>query len=191
MIEPIVKHLQENLFKIGLFERVGGIAEMQFQGKKRFPVCLARNCILKNDTCTDGYLAFLPNSQDLGLCYFEMVQESRINEVSRFAKLKLVCYWDSGRVETAVHDTIAHITRAIESANNNISDAISVNGNCRITSIAKDAAVFQKYGYDDSITQFTKYPFEFCVFDVEFSYRMHFEKLKKIVLKSENKWHSE
>jgi hypothetical protein len=183
MITPIVRKIQEKLFSIGLFERVGGIVELQFQGKKKFPVCLAQNCILKSDVCTDGYLAFMPNSQDLGICYFEFVSDISINNASRFSKLKLVCYWNSGKVETPVHDVIAHVTKAVERVNNRISDTISINGNCRVASIAKDAAVFQKYGYDDSITQYTKYPFEFCVFDLEFSYRFDFNKLGKIILK--------
>lgn len=183
MIAPVVRKLQETLFSIGLFDRVGGIVELQFQGKKKFPVCLAQNCILKKDTCANGYLDFVPNSQYLGVCYFEFVSDNRINDASRLTKLRLVCYWNGEKIETPTHDIIAHILRSVECVDNRISDTIFLNGSCRVASMAKDATVFQKYSYDDSIVQYTKYPFEFHVFDIEFSCRFKFDKLGKIELK--------
>jgi hypothetical protein len=148
---------------------------------KRMPVSYDTNivpgCIISPE------IAMVPDSNKKGLLYFEDLGCSYVDRVSGGAlkyqsRLVLVCWMNRARITGDHYDEITApaLMQVIKKlrpgklGNEGIFSRFSVTVG-RI--LPQDKAIFSRYTYDESITQYLRPPFEFFGMEVLTSFAVH------------------
>lgn len=157
----------------------------------RFPI--ATESIL-NGVCDSHEQIATPDSGRLGIIYFEdngtiPAGNSRSGNQFQFeSRIRLVCWINRKKVtsETYVELTMLAITdlmKKIGVGSNPKSESYFVNMSVDVDGIPRqDAGIFNRYTYDETISQFLRPPYEFFALDLLCKYSVNPNCISEITL---------
>jgi hypothetical protein len=190
MNEKIANILKGKLEGLDFIDKIAGLARpimINVPGtnndkvQKIFPIA----CDVTHNDCISGkYQDLIPNSKYSTIIYFEdagsTIQKAANNWATFNSRLNLICWMNLKKLgECSVCTTSTAVLLSILAALPEfpINDAnyspirdVKIEG---VSEAIKSNAIFNKYSYDEKVTQYLLYPFDFFMLNISVSYRVN------------------
>lgn len=191
MQKHLASILRDQLLQLDFITKLGGLVYTQVQkqknidsdtGKevsysKKFPV--SNDVRLKNTKkdISGKLIDFAPNSQGAGMVYFEALSD--IREISRRGKykrysntLRLVFWGNSNLLSKDLclsENMERQVIKCIEKIKRQNMDGF-IHLVPKVVGISGNKSIFDKYTYDEEVTQYLMPPFVYFAIDIEVSF---------------------
>lgn len=148
--------------------------------RKRMPVTVES---VIEGTCANYEVQMIPDSNNIGILYFEdgatIPNGRKYNRYNYTSYLTLVCWINKSRFKTNIYEEISamainEVIVKLRAEQNPENVSFFTGLFVEISRIPKqDAALFSKYTYDETLTQYLRPPFEFFGIELKCSYTIN------------------
>jgi len=179
MIENIVNELKDGIALLNFADNVGGLVKT-FQERikdtvKTYPIYPNPK---KTNCSRADYLKFVPDSAFKSCIYFEEISTQIVSDNRRYyeklSTVRLVGWFNLPKINKGLvsSEQLQHlIIDAIPETLQNINPASNISISIAAQPV-KNAAIFNRYNYDETVRQYLIYPFDYFAIDLRISYNI-------------------
>jgi len=179
MIENIVNELKDGIALLNFADNVGGLVKT-FQERikdtvKTYPIYPNP---LKINCSRADYLKFVPDSAFMSCIYFEEISTQIVADNRRYyeklSTVRLVGWFNLPKInkDLVSSEQLQHlIIDAIPETLQNIEPASNISISIAAQPI-KNAAIFNRYNYDETVRQYLIFPYDYFAVDLRITYNI-------------------